>query len=212
MLTAGDLYAITPYVKRSRYDVGAIVNNLNGVFNLRTNPFTDISSVRRQSAFLSQCLYESSYFCRLSENLNYSAKGLITVFPKYFTLSTAKDYERNPEKIANKVYSNRLGNGSESSGDGWKYRGRGLIQVTGRWNYRKCSESLGINLVEKPEHLETEKGAVRSAYWYWTSNPSLNIYSDQNKIKEITRIVSGGSRGLAERERLFHKCIEVFSQ
>jgi putative chitinase len=206
-----DLYYVAPNAKKSTYDVETMCFEIEEVFNEQKNYFRDLSTKKRRAAFLSQCAYESMQFRRLSENLNYSENGLLTVFPKYFNKGMAKLYARNPQKIANKVYSNRLGNGSESSGDGWKYRGRGLIQLTGKYNYRKCSEYLGVDLVQSPEFLETPKGAVYSAYWFWFSRPSLNIYADQDNIEGVTLIVNGSLRGIEERKRLFYLALEILT-
>jgi len=112
----------------------------------------DISTPERQACFLGQCAHESGGFTALKENLNYSAEGLTKVWPKRFpSLDVAQPYHRNPEKIANKVYADRMGNGNEASGEGFKYRGRGLIQLTGKDNYRACGEALGVDLLEDPD-------------------------------------------------------------
>lgn len=157
----------------------------------------------RWAHFLSQVAHESSGFKRIVENLNYSAGGLLATFPKYFkTASDAALFARQPERIANRVYANRLGNGPEESGDGWRYRGRGLIQITGRDNYRACSVSIWADdrLLRAPELLEEPDGAVASACWYWRSR-ELNALADQDDLEAITRKVNGGLHGLDDHDR-----------
>lgn len=166
-----------------------------GIFEvLETELNKETWSDDNKMKFLAQCAHESGYFRRLVENLNYSLEGLIKVFPKYFKYGFRDPYEyRNkPQKIANIVYANRLGNGNEKSGDGWKYRGRGLIQITGKANYDKCLAALGRT---EPEYLETVEGAVRSAIWYWKVNL---LYNEQN-MNLITKRINGGYNGLEDR-------------
>lgn len=128
-----------------------------------------IESISDQAEFIANIGHESSDFSRIVENLNYSAKGLMNTFKKYFkTEAEANAFARQPEKIANRVYCNRMGNGSEASGDGWRYRGRGLIQITGKENYRNCGRALGIDLVSNPDLLCDPRYAVESACWFYT--------------------------------------------
>ena len=128
----------------------------------------DISTPERQACFLGQCAHESGGFATLKENLNYSAEGLTKVWPKRFpSLEAAQPYHRNPEKIANKVYADRMGNGDEASGEGFKYRGRGLIQLTGKDNYTRCGAALGLDLVNNPDLLLEPLAAARSAGSCW---------------------------------------------
>ena len=137
-----------------------------------------INTPKRIAAFMAQCGHESGGFVFLSENLNYSAQGLMRTFAKYFPdQSTAMAYARNPEKIANRVYANRMGNGDEASGDGFRYRGRGLIQVTGKDNYFWFASSLEITPEEAAEYMQTFEGAAQSACWYWET-ASLNKLAD----------------------------------
>jgi putative chitinase len=158
-----------------------------------------IDTKLRLAAFLAQILHESGNFQYVSENLNYSAGALRSVFGKYFpTGSMAQEYARRPEKIANLVYANRLGNGKVLSGDGWAYRGRGLIQITGKYNYKECGKALGVDLLEYPSYLETPEGAARSAAWFWDSR-SLNSLADKGGIKSITKKINGGYNGLEDR-------------
>lgn len=145
--------------------------------------------------FLAQCAHESAGFKTFSENLNYNAQALMKVFGKYFKGKDIKFYERNPERIANLVYANRMGNGDESSGDGYKYRGRGIIQITGKNNYSRCSLFLNIDCVSNPEYLETIEGAVKSAIWFWKSKNLSGTMSNE----DITRKINGGLNGLQDR-------------
>jgi len=158
------------------------------------------NSAQRLAAFLAQMAHESGGFNAIKENLNYSAKGLMTTFKKYFpTEELAKQYERKPEKIANRVYGNRMGNGDESSGDGYKFCGRGLIQLTGKQNYSRFAKDLGISIDETVAYMETTSGAVSSAGWFWDNN-NLNQYCDKNDFVTLTKRINGGTIGLADRK------------
>lgn len=159
-----------------------------------------IDTPARLAAFLSQVAHESSNLSRLVENLNYSAEGLRGVFPRYFAdPATALDFARQPQRIANRVYAARMGNGDEASGDGWRFRGRGLIQVTGRANYDACGQALGLDLLASPELLEQPGPAARSAAWFWSSR-RLNGPADRGDIEAITRAINGGLNGLDDRK------------
>lgn len=159
----------------------------------------DINTPERQACFLGQCAHESAGFTALKENLNYSAEGLTKVWPKRFpSLDAAQPYHRNPEKIANKVYADRMGNGDEDSGEGFKYRGRGLIQLTGKDNYRACGEALGVDLVEDPDQVSSPKYAALSAGWFWDKN-KLNQYADANDMTTLTKRINGGTHGMEDR-------------
>jgi putative chitinase len=211
-LTLNILFEIAPYAKNSSYDLQELCDYINDKFEIRRNFFRDLSTINRQAAFISQCAYESSHFKRFTENLNYSARGLLATFPKYFNAETAAAYQRKPERIANRVYANRMGNGPESTGDGWKYRGRGMIQLTGRHNYLMCGRAIEVDLVQNPTYLETIKGSVDSAYWFWTNRPNLNVFADQANIKEVTRIINGGTKSYPEREKLFKVAVKALSE
>lgn len=164
----------------------------------------------RKAHFLAQVAHESGDLNRLTENLNYSASGLIKVFGKYFpNAELATKYARRPEAIANRVYANRLGNGNESSGDGWRYRGAGLIQLTGANNHRAFAVSVGRPLEGIGDYLRSYEGAVHSAVWFWSVN-GLNKLADQNDIRGITRRINGGYNGLADRTDRFRKIIKIF--
>ncbi|MBB1487702.1 glycoside hydrolase family 19 protein [Oceanospirillum sediminis] len=160
-----------------------------------------INTPLRVAHFLAQLAHESGSLRYVSENLNYSAKALRAVFGKYFpTDQEAEAFARQPEKIANRVYADRMGNGDEASGDGWSYRGRGLIQLTGKDNYQRFSQAVGQDAVASPDLLaENPDLAVATAGWYWNSR-SLNEYADQDDIKQITRRINGGYNGLEDRE------------
>lgn len=169
----------------------------------------DIDTAARACAFLAQVGHESAQLNRIEENLNYSAQALRKVFPKYFhTPQEASSYAHHPERIANRVYANRMGNGSEESGDGWKYRGRGLIQITGRDNYVSMSALMGKDLTVWPDALLMPLGACRSAALWWKAN-GLNsladkLVSDERKTFEtITKRVNGGLNGLEDRWAIY---------
>lgn len=161
-----------------------------------------INTQKRLTMFFAQLDHESG-LKPISENLNYSADGLLKTFGKYFNKETAKEYARQPQKIANRVYANRMGNGSESSGDGWKFRGRGFIQLTGKNNYIACGYA------HEPDKLLNEADAMIVALWFWNQN-NLNKFADSGDVKGCTRIINGGLNGLADRERLYKKYLEVF--
>ena len=178
---------------------------LVNLFDNILNP-AGINTKERVCMFLAQCGHESGGFTVYNENLNYSAKGLRGVFGKYFpTDALANQYARQPEKIANKVYANRMGNGPESSGDGWKYFGRGIIQLTGKSNYKEFSEYSGIDAVNNPDLLSTDISvAIKSAVWFWNKN-NLNKYCDNNDFIGLTKRINGGTNGLADRQDKFNK-------
>jgi len=169
----------------------------------------DINTKERIAAFLAQCVHESGGFKFLSENLNYGWQGLRKVFPNYFpTDELAKQYERQPEKIANKVYSNRMGNGPESSGEGWKYRGRGIIQLTGKNNYTNFAKAIDKPLEEVVDYLATFDGAIHSACWFWNKN-NLNDLADSKNMKELTRRINGGYNGLEDRIKHYNHILHI---
>lgn len=168
-----------------------------------------IETSEQQASFLGQCGHESAGFSVLVENLNYKAESLCKVWPKRFpSLEMAQPYHRNPEKIANHVYANRMGNGDEDSGDGWAYRGRGLIQLTGRDNYRACGEALGVDLEANPEYVETPMYAALSAGWFWNKNHLNNVASD---ITALTKKINGGTHGLEDRVARTQRALDVLA-
>jgi putative chitinase len=165
-----------------------------------------VTTKDRQAMFLAQLLHESALLTATIENLNYSELGLVKVFKNYFDRNSAKRYARQPEKIANRVYANRMGNGNEMSGDGWRYRGRGLIQLTGKDNYIACGKGLGVDLLKNPDYLLTPEGSARSAGWYWKSR-KLNASADAKDIGTNTKLINGGLNGLAHRTELYRKLL-----
>ncbi|NYZ65127.1 glycoside hydrolase family 19 protein [Endozoicomonas sp. SM1973] len=175
-------------------------------------PLVEIITRLRQAHFISQLAHESSSFRRLEENLNYSKTALERVFGKYFpTPALAEQYQRKPEAIANIVYANRMGNGDEASGDGWRYRGRGLIQLTGKNNYQAASEYCGIDFIREPERIASDPAcAVKAACWFWRSR-FLNRYADIDDIKIVTKKINGGYHGLKDRMKYLTKAKEAFN-
>ena len=169
----------------------------------------EINTPKRIAAFMAQCGHESGGFVWLTENLNYSAAGLMKTFAKYFTdQATANAYARQPDKIANKVYANRMGNGDEASGDGARYKGRGLIQVTGKDNYFWFAASLGITPEAAADYMQTFEGAAQSACWYW-ENTSLNKLADAGDILTMTKRINGGTIGLEDRKKHYAHALHV---
>jgi putative chitinase len=176
-------------------------------------PEYDIDTPKRVAAFMAQCGHESGGFTLMQENLNYSAKGLRGTFGKYFPNDeVAKLYERKPQMIANRVYANRMGNGDEASGEGWYFRGRGIIQITGKNNYTKCSQSLFESnvLVENPDLLLESEYAIHSACWFWSA-ARLNELSDIGDIKTMTKRINGGFIGLEDRINHYNHAIEILT-
>ena len=167
-----------------------------------------VNTLLRLSHFLAQCGHESANFRAVKENLNYSAEGLNKTFKKYFpTLESAKDYARQPERIASKVYANRMGNGNEASKDGFKYLGRGFIQLTGKANYIEFDKSVPEDIMANPELVAT-KYPLASAAWFWNKN-GLNEIADKGAtdaiVKSITKRVNGGTIGLEDRIQHFNE-------
>jgi putative chitinase len=172
-------------------------------------PDYEINTAKRIAAFIAQCAHESGGFIFLTENLNYKAESLLKVFPKYFKdMATAKAYEKKPEKIANKIYGGRMGNGDEPTGDGWRYRGRGLIQLTGKTNYTWFAASLEISPEEAAEYTQTFEGAAQSACWFWETN-KLNQFADSGDIVTMTKRINGGTIGLDDRIKHYEHALHV---
>lgn len=173
-------------------------------------PEYKINTKLRLAHFLAQILHESGNLKYKSENLNYSAKALRSVFGKYFkTDEIANQYARKPEKIANRVYANRMGNGDEASGDGWKFRGRGLIQLTGKINYTNCGQSIKLNLLNNPDLLiNSAEASMKTACWFWYKN-NLNELADKDDIKNITKRINGGFNGLEDRSSILKRAKEI---
>ena len=175
-------------------------------------PDYEINTPQRVAAFIAQCAHESGGFMVLQENLNYKWQSLRKVFPKYFpTDDIAQQYASKPNKqeaIANRVYASRMGNGPEESGDGWRYRGRGLIQLTGRDNYAWFAASLQISPEEATEYLGTFEGAAQSACWFWETN-KLNQWADKGDIVTLTKRINGGTIGLQDRIKHYEHALHV---
>lgn len=173
-------------------------------------PEYEITSPQRVAAFLAQCAHESGGFVFLKENLNYKAASLRRVFPKYFPDDAiAAQYAGKGEMIANRVYANRMGNGPEESGDGFRYCGRGLIQLTGKNNYTFFAGSLDIPVEEASEYLQTFEGAVQSACFFWEQN-KLNQWADAGDILTLTKRINGGTIGLEDRIKHYQHALHIF--
>ena len=176
-------------------------------------PDYEINTPQRIAAFVAQCSHESAGFTALKENLNYKAVTLRKIFPKYFPSDDlANAYANMPNKqeaIANRVYASRMGNGDEHSGDGYRYCGRGLIQLTGKSNYQSFADSLEMNVEDVPEYLATFEGAAQSACWFWESN-NLNQWADKGDILTLTKRINGGTIGLEDRIKHYEHALHVF--
>ena len=175
-------------------------------------PDYEINTPQRIAAFVAQCAHESGGFTALKENLNYKAATLRKIFPKYFpTDELANAYANMPNKqeaIANRVYANRMGNGDEHSGDGFRYCGRGLIQLTGKQNYQNFAESIEISVEDASEYLATFEGAAQSACWFWETN-NLNQWADKGDIVTLTKRINGGTIGLEDRIKHYEHALHV---
>ena len=173
-------------------------------------PDYEINTPSRVAAFMAQCGHESAGFTALKENLNYKAESLCRVWPRYFpNIDVARQYAKQPEKIANRAYANRMGNGPEESGDGWRYCGRGLIQLTGKNNYQWFADSIETPIEDIPEYLQTFEGAVQSACWFWENN-NLNQWADKGDMVTLTKRINGGTLGLDDRIKHYKHAIAVF--
>ena len=187
----------------------AIIKILSSNKNLST-----LSKPTELAMFLAQCDHESQGFTRVSENLNYSAEALSSLYSSYFNWENANTYGRtqlhpaNQEMIANILYAKRMGNGDIDSGDGWNYRGRGYIQITGKYNYDLCGKFLKLDLINNPSLLCNLQYAFDSAYWFWQKN-GCGLYNDN--IEKITQIINGGLNGLEERENLFKQYYKLLT-
>lgn len=203
MITLDILQQLCPKTKKSVLELYAVpLHEVAEYYDMYVN-------MNRAAAFVAQTAHESGGFNFVKENLNYGAKGLATTFKKYFpTEADAKPYERQPEKIANRVYANRMGNGDEASGDGYRFCGRGLIQLTGRNNYTKFAADLGISVEDTVAYLETPAGAVSSAGWFWDNN-NLNQYCDSNDFVTLTKRINGGTIGLEDRQHHYQLALKL---
>lgn len=199
MITLEQLKKIIPTNKEPQAWLDVLVDIL---------PKYGIDTPKRLAGFLAQCAHESTDFKVLEENLNYSAAQLQKTWPKRFDSATAAQFARKPEAIANKVYSNRMGNGSPESGDGWRFRGRGIKQLTGRDNYTAFGKSVGMTAEKAAEYVTTKKGAVESAAWFWKTN-NLNRFADAGDIVGMTEAINGGTIGLEDRKRRYSAAISI---
>lgn len=169
----------------------------------------EINTPTRQAAFIGQCGHESANFKTLEENLNYSAKGLMATWPSRFpTIEIASQFERNPEKIANKVYGGRADLGNTEDGDGWRFHGRGLIQLTGRSNYTVCGLALDRPFAEQPELVLEPENACLSAGWFFNKR-GLNALADAEDWTTMTKRINGGTIGLQDRINKIHKAMDI---
>lgn len=203
MLSIDEIKPIIPDMNWSKAE--SYIPYLNTVL-----PEFEINTPFRKAHFLAQLAHESGGLKYVEENLNYSAQGLRSIFGKYFpTMEMAEQYARKPEKIANKVYANRMGNGDEQSGDGWKYRGRGLIQLTGKSNYQRFGQEYSLDSENNPDLLLDPEVALISACWYWKRN-KLNNYADADDIHMVTKRINGGTNGILHRQQYLESFKKVF--
>lgn len=202
LLTIDELFYINNNLYKDKCE--EYIDSLNKVL-----PENNIDTPLRVSHFLAQVIHESGHLKYNKENLNYSASALKSVFKKYFpTDDLANQYARQPEKIANRVYANRMGNGPEESGDGWKMRGRGILQITGYDNYKKCGEYFNIDLIKTPDLLLVPEYSIKSACWFWNTR-KLNDYADKDDIISITKKVNGGLNGIESRKEILNRAKKI---
>jgi len=186
-----------------------IIDSFVDPLNKAMNKF-EINNINRIAMFLAQVGHESGGLTKTQENLNYKPERLAQIFPKYFRDVNPEDYAHNPEKIANRVYADRMGNGDEDSGDGYKFRGRGLVQLTGRDNYTKFAEAVGMDADSVVDYMSTPEGAAMSAAWFWDQH-NLNKWADEQDCVTVTKKINGGTIGLEERKDLFEEALKVFA-
>jgi len=191
-------------IPNAAYGVDVWFNELNELL-----PVFEINTAPRVAAFIAQTAHESGGYRALSENLNYSGDALCRVWPRHFNEENKEQYHRNPEAIANRAYRNRMGNGDEESGEGWAYRGRGLIQLTGKDNYSRFAAYAEMAVEQAPEYIETPRGAVHSACWFWYSN-DLNTFADAGDFTGMTKRINGGTIGLEDRIKHYEEALHLF--
>jgi putative chitinase len=196
MITLQQLKDLFPYTNEN-----TLSQYIEGI-----NKTIDDYLINNPAMFLAQIGVESNGLRVMEENLNYSASRLRVVFPRYFHNRDANDYDRNPEKIANLIYSNRMGNGSEESGDGYKFRGRGALQITGKYNYEKFAQSVNMSVDDVIDYITTPEGAVMSAGWFWKAN---NINRISNDIVLTSRRINGGDNGLRARIGMYERARKI---
>ncbi len=184
-----------------------LVLSLDKKYNTLLDRYS-INTPLRKANFWGQIYHESA--CKpIQENLNYSVEGLKRTFPKYFTTAIAINYAHKPQIIASRVYANRMGNGNEQSKDGWKYSGKGFIQITGKDNYKKLSESTNIDFLNHPELLLEEVNSLIAALWYWKKIKG-NEFADKDDVKAITFLINGGLNGLEDRKKNVEELKKIF--
>ena len=173
-------------------------------------PKYEITTPERVAGFIAQTAHESANYNTLTENLNYSGKALDAIFSKHFKRAgrDATRYHRKPEEIANVIYADRMDNGDTASGDGWRFRGGGILQLTGRYNYTRFGESLGMSAEDAVDYVRTKAGAIESACWFWKEN-SVNRYCDKSDIVGMSKRINGVSIGLADRKKHYAHALEV---
>jgi len=174
----------------------------------------NILTPRQMAGFIGQCGHESGNFRVLQENLNYRAATLLSLFPRTqrrtwgFTPEEAADYERQPKRIANRIYSNRMGNRDEASGDGYRFRGRGCIQLTGSANYHHAGQALGVDLIMEPDLVATPQYAALTAGWFWNTQ-KLNALAEAGDWTGLTKRINGGTIGLEDRKKYINHALAV---
>ena len=173
-------------------------------------PLWEVDTIERVAGFIAQCGHESRYFNVLTENLNYSASALNKIFGKYFVRAgrDPQPYHRQPEKIANVIYASRMDNGDTTSGDGWKFRGGGILQLTGRYNYTEFGKAVEMTPEDATDYVRTKKGALDSACWFWDTN-KINKYCDNQDIVGMTKRINGGTIGLEDRKKHYIHALDV---
>jgi putative chitinase len=199
-ITVEILQACIPQAKAARLEM--FCEGFNETFE-----HFEINTPPRMAMFLAQTAHESGNFSAVEENLHYKAHALMAFWPKRFA-GVAEQYQMNPEKIANRAYCDRMGNGNEASGEGYAYRGRGIIQLTGKDNYAHCGAALGLDLVGDPDQVARNPVAVLSAGWFWDTR-KLNAVSDTGDVERATKLINGGTIGLKERGEHFHHILQV---
>lgn len=203
MLNVEQFSSIFPRAESPEQWVDVLINTL---------PNNNINNAERVAAFLSQCGYETGGWRWFEENLNYSAQRMQQVWPRTFTPQLAARCHRKPEMVANYAYANRMGNGDPESGDGWKYRGRGPIHLTGRSNYTRFAVDCFDNpliIIENPDLVALDKEvAIKSAIWFWNTN-DLNVLADAKQLDVLTRRINGSTRGLGQRIDMFEQIYHI---
>jgi len=201
MLTIDVLKQCLPQAKVAKLEM--FIEGFNETFDT-----FEMNTPERQAMFLAQTAHESGSFNFVEENLNYKAATLSRIWPSRFPPEVAAEYGGKPEKIANKAYGGRMGNGPEATGEGYKYRGRGIIQLTGKDNYRACGNALGKDLVAEPDLVAQNPYAVLSAGWFWDTR-KLNQWCDKCDVLTVTKKINGGTIGLEDRKKHFEHILEV---